>query len=193
MEVTPKVLRRDANDRIRKAIDRQSLPENLRIRIHAALPEVMAQDDARLARRLVVDRGIEAGAARERHAKRVEVVGRDVQHRHTRGPCPFRIRLAEDIGLVHPPREVHAGIGVPQCLIIRIRPLLERPHTGSWRGAAPAAAPGASVSPLVLMTRAGAIIMRVKVVSATIAPMPIPSEMTQISVKPRSLASDRSA
>src|SRR5688500_5711072 len=43
------------------------------------------------------------------------------------------------------------------------------------------------------MTRAGAVIMRVKVASATSPPMPIPSEITQTSVKPRSLTSDRAA
>src|SRR5688572_29517517 len=43
------------------------------------------------------------------------------------------------------------------------------------------------------MTRAGAVIMRVKVASATSPPMPMPSEITQTSVKPRSLTSDRAA
>ena len=192
MEVAPKVFRRDANDRMREAIDRQGLPENLRIRIHAARPEVMAQDDARLARRLVVDRGIEAGAARERHAKRVEVVGRDVQHRHTRGPCRFRIGLAEHIGLLDPPRDVHAGIGVPQCLIVRIRPLFERPHTG-LDAERPLREHQDFGEPAGIDAARRRVIVRVKVVSATIAPMPMPSEMTQISVKPRSLASERNA
>ena len=43
------------------------------------------------------------------------------------------------------------------------------------------------------MPRAGDVIMRVKVASATTAPMPMPSEMTQTSVNARSLASDRMA
>ena len=97
---------------------------------HPALPEVMAQDDARLGRWRVVDRGIESRSARERHAKRAEVVGRDVQRRHTRGRRVVRSRRAELAGLPGPPRDGHADIGVAQRLIIRIGPLFERPLAG---------------------------------------------------------------
>jgi hypothetical protein len=43
------------------------------------------------------------------------------------------------------------------------------------------------------MPRAGAVSTRMKVDSATMAPMPIPSETTQTKAKPRSLNSERAA
>ena len=91
----------------------------------------MAQDDARLGRWRVVDRRIESRSARERHAKRAEVVGRDVQRRHTRrrrrrsGVCsPNWLE-----SLVHPVMAM-PSIGVAQRLIVRIGPLFERPLAG---------------------------------------------------------------
>ena len=131
MEVAAKVVRRDPDHRMRDAIDRHGFPDDVGIGCHPALPEVMAQDDARLGRWRVVDRGIETRSARERHAKRAEVVGRHVQRRHTRGRLRLvRSRLAELAGLPGPPRDGHAGIGVAQRLIVRIGPLFERPHAG---------------------------------------------------------------
>ena len=43
------------------------------------------------------------------------------------------------------------------------------------------------------MTRAGAVMARVKVASATNPPIPMPSELMQTSANARSLASDRAA
>jgi hypothetical protein len=43
------------------------------------------------------------------------------------------------------------------------------------------------------MPRAGAVSTRMNVDSATMAPMPIPSDTTHTKAKPRSLKSDRAA
>ena len=84
VEVAMKVFRRDADHRMRNAVDRDGFPDDVGIGSHPAPPEVVAHDDARLGRWRVVDRGIESLPARERHAECAEVVGRHVQRRHTR-------------------------------------------------------------------------------------------------------------
>ena len=70
MEVAAKVLRRDPDDGMRHAVDHHGFPDDVGIGGDPARPEVMAQDDARLGRRGVIERGVETGSTRERHAER---------------------------------------------------------------------------------------------------------------------------
>ncbi len=131
MEVAAKIGRCDPDHRMRDAIDRHGFPDDLWIACHAALPEVVAHDDARLGRWRVVDRGIKSPPARQRHAEGAEVVGRDVQRRHTRRRrLLVRSLPAELAGFPGPPRDGHPDISLPQRLIIRIGPPFERPLAG---------------------------------------------------------------
>ncbi len=131
VEVAAKVGRRDPDHRMWDSIDGQGFRDDVGIGCHPGLPEAMAHNDPRLGRRRVVDRGIKTWSARERRAKSVEVVGRDVQRGHTGGRrLLVRSLRAELAGLQTPPRDGHADIGVPQCLIIRIGPPFERPLAG---------------------------------------------------------------
>ena len=129
--MTVEVVRRDPDHDMRDAIDRHGLPDDVGVGRDPAPPEVVAQDDARLGRWRVVDCGVKTGSAGERHAKRAEVAGRDVEcgdaRRGLRLIRGLRPELAE---LPGPPRQAHAGIGIPQRLIVRVRPPFERPDAG---------------------------------------------------------------
>jgi hypothetical protein len=50
------VIRTDADDDVRHAVDRHGLPDDVGIGSRPSLPEAMAQDNARLGRRRVVRR-----------------------------------------------------------------------------------------------------------------------------------------
>ena len=64
VKVAAEILRRDPDHRMRDAIDRKGLPDDVGIGVRPGRPEVMAQDDARLAQCGVVDRRIESRSAR---------------------------------------------------------------------------------------------------------------------------------
>jgi hypothetical protein len=130
VEVTAKPFRRDAHHDVREAIDRDGFADDFGIGSRPAAPEVVAHHHPRLGRRHVVDRGLESRPAGERHAKRAEVVRRDVQRRHSRRRRVVRGGRADLAGISDPARKGHPGIGLPQGLVIGIRPSLECPHAG---------------------------------------------------------------
>ncbi len=130
MEVTAEVVGCDPDHRMRDPVDRHGLADDAGVRRQPAPPEVVAQDDARLGRGFVVDRGIESLTARQRHAERAEVVGRDEQGRHARRRLVVRGRHAELARVPAPAGDGHADVGIAQRLVIRIGPRFDRPLSG---------------------------------------------------------------
>ena len=81
-EVTVELIRRDADHDMWDAIQRQRLADDVRIGAQLVLPEPVSQNHDRLSPVCAV----ESRSPRQRHADRLEVVGRD-KHRATASSC----------------------------------------------------------------------------------------------------------
>ena len=130
VEVATKVVRRDADDRMRDAVDRQGLPDDVGVRCHRLLQKSWLRMTRGSADGASSIAGSNPGPARERHAERAEVVGRDVQRLHTRGRRLVRSSARRFRKFAGPPRDGHAGFGCGATPDSPDRTTFDRPLAG---------------------------------------------------------------
>lgn len=101
------------------------LAEDVRVAAEARLPEAVAHDHACPGRGPIVDRGVEARTARERHAEGAEVVRGDEERRDAWRRLAVGCGRADLARSLAPSRDGQARLALTERLVVRVGPLFE--------------------------------------------------------------------
>jgi hypothetical protein len=132
-EVAIKLVRRDADYGMRDIIQRQRLPDDVRIRAQLVLPELVAENDDGFSVRRLSRRRVEARSPHQRRTDRLEVVRGDEHCRHRPGLDACRSLNRGFARCAGPPGHLNPGIGRAQVHEVRVGPRVSSSPRAEWR------------------------------------------------------------